>query len=538
VTRGRLGGALILVLALGPWLAPGLARDLVRPSALAGTWYPEDPQALEQTVDGLLADAAPATPPEGGIRALVVPHAGYAYSGRIAAAAFALIRGGQYRRVLLLAPAHQGDFRGLSIADVDAYATPLGRVPLDGGAVARLRLSSLVTADPGAHRKEHAIEIELPFLQRTLVSGWKLVPILVGALESQDYPGIADLLRPLVGEGTLVVVSSDFTHYGARFGYLPFPPDDQAPERIRALDEGAIARVLARDGPGLLDYRARTGVTVCGIRPLALLLHLLPADARVERIAYGTSGDLSGAWRSSVSYVALAVTGPLDPSEESAEGVEHLGQERLAASDLERLHRVAALGVKAAVDGLSKPLEAEIADLLAGLPPQLGEPAGAFVTLWSRGRELRGCIGHVANDLPLYKAVLQSAYQAAGQDHRFQPVTAAELRELEVEVSVLSVPRPIASIDAFRPGEQGITLRKGDRYGLYLPEVATHMGWDRDTTLSQLALKAGLPADGWREGATFEVFTTTSYQAPYPADSTRVARDGARGDADPAPPHP
>lgn len=537
MARDRLGGALVLVLALGLGSAQGLARDLVRPSALAGTWYPADPQELAEAVDGLLAEAVPGASPEGRIRALVVPHAGYAYSGRIAAAAFALVRGGQYRRVLLLAPSHHGDFRGLSVADVDAYVTPLGRVSMDEESVARLRRSSLVTADPGAHQEEHAIEIELPFLQRALGAGWGLVPILVGALEPQEYPEIAELLRPLVDEGTLVVVSSDFTHYGARFGYLPFPPDARAPERIRALDEGAIALVLARDGPGLLDYRARTGITVCGIRPLALLLHLLPADARVERIAYGTSGDLTGDWRSSVSYVALAVTEPPDPSEASAEAVEDIGQARLTASDLEQLHRIAVLGVEAAVDGLSQFLEAEITELLAGLPPRLGEPAGAFVTLWSRG-QLRGCVGHVANDLPLYRAVLQSAYQAARQDHRFEPVTAAELLDLEVEVSVLSVPQPIPSIDAFHPGEQGITLRKGDRYGLYLPKVATHMGWDRETTLSQLALKAGLPADGWREGATFEVFTTTRYQAPYPVESHRVARDRARGDAGSVPTHP
>ena len=126
------------------------------------------------------------------------------------------------------------------------------------------------------------------------------------------------------------------------------------------------------------------------------------------------------------------------------------------------------------------------------------------------------------NDLPLYRAVLQSAYQAARQDHRFEPVTAAQLLDLEVEVSVLSVPQPIPSIDAFHPGEQGITLRKGDRYGLYLPEVATHMGWDRETTLSQLALKAGLPADGWREGAALEVFTTIRYRAPFPPDEGGV----------------
>jgi len=168
---------------------------------------------------------------------------------------------------------------------------------------------------------------------------------------------------------------------------------------------------------------------------------------------------------------------------------------------------------------------------VSDLPPRLSRPAGAFVTLWSRGR-LRGCIGHVPNDLPLYRAVLQSAYQAARTDHRFKPLTAGELDDLEVEVSVLSVPQPIASADDFRPGKEGITLRKGDHYGLFLPEVATEMGWDRETTLSELALKAGLKADDWREGASFEVFSTIHYQAPYPSNPVGLARHEASPAAD------
>ena len=294
--RPRVESALALLCSLGLWVLPGGAQDQVRPSALAGTWYPEDPQVLGETVDGLL-DGSEAAAPQGSIRALVVPHAGYRYSGRTAAAAYALVRGQRYRRVLVLAPSHQGDFHGLSIADVDAYDTPLGRVPLDREAVARLRQSPLVSADPRAHQPEHAIEIELPFLQRALEPGWGLVPILAGRLDPTDYPVAAGLLRPLVDEGTLVVISSDFTHFGARFGFQPFPPDAQAAERIRALDDGAIARILARDGPGLLEYQSHTGITICGYRPLALMLHLLPAEARVERVGYATSGELMGDWR-------------------------------------------------------------------------------------------------------------------------------------------------------------------------------------------------------------------------------------------------
>jgi AmmeMemoRadiSam system protein A/AmmeMemoRadiSam system protein B len=410
---------------------------------------------------------------------------------------------------------------------VDAYETPLGRVPLDGEAVAQLRGSPLVRAEQEAHRSEHAIEIELPFLQRALQPGWGLVPILVGRLDPPDYPAVAALLRPLVDTGTLVVVSSDLTHFGARFGYQPFAPDGQAPERIRALDEGALERIVAKDTAGLLDYQARTGITICGYRPLALLLELLPADARVARVAYASSGDITGDWRHSVSYAALAVTLPA-PAEATDGPGGTATQGLVEGPELERLHRIAVLGVKAAAEGLPAELEAEIAAASNGLPPGLRDPAGAFVTLWSNG-QLRGCVGHVLDDLPLYRAVLESGYRAARLDHRFRPVGPEELAGLEVEVSVLSPLRRVDSIDSIHLGEHGITLRKGGHYGLYLPEVAGHMGWDLDTTLSQLALKAGLPEDAWQEGASFEVFTTTHVRAPYPAEALR--QSAIRGSA-------
>jgi hypothetical protein len=283
--------------------------ERIRPSALAGTWYPADAETLAETVDALLAEAV-SEPPGGGIRALLVPHAGYTYSGLVAASAFALIRGAQYRRVMVLAPAHHAGFDGLSIGDVDAYETPLGAVPLDAETIARLRASALVRAEPAAHQREHAIEIELPFLQRALAPGWRLVPILVGRLDGDEDRLLADLIRPFLDDGTLIVVSSDFTHYGPRFGYVPFPPDRRVTERIRALDDGAIARIVAHDAPGLLRYREETGVTICGVWPLTLLLRLLPADAAVHRLSYAASGALTGDWRHSVSYAALAVTAP------------------------------------------------------------------------------------------------------------------------------------------------------------------------------------------------------------------------------------
>ncbi len=524
-----LGIALLLGMA-----APVAAAELpVRPSALAGTWYPATAQALGAAVDGYLA-AARVAGPAGTIRALIVPHAGYAYSGPTAGRGYALVRGASYRRVLLLAPSHRSAFRGLSVDPVAAYRTPLGEVPLDLEAAAALRNSPLVRGDGDAGGQEHAIEIQLPLLQRTLEPGWHLIPVLVGDLDGQDIARAAELLRPLADAQTLVVVSSDFTHYGPRFGYRPFPLDGRTAERLKDLDGGAMERIAAKDAGGFLDYQDRTGITVCGYRPIAILLRMLGPGARVERIAYTTSGALTGDYANSVSYAVLAVTdaeplaaGGAAKSGEAAAGTAaapspttaHQGAAEPAAlseSDLKTLHRLAVLAVEGAVLGPSEAREAEARTLLEGLPGHLRAPSGAFVTL-KRGGDLRGCIGTIEPREPLYQAVLDNGDNAARRDPRFSPVTPPELPDLVIEVSVLSPPRPIDSWEEFKVGEQGIILSKAGRRAVFLPEVATEQGWTREETLSYLARKAGLPADAWRSGAGFSVFTTTIYEAPYPA---------------------
>ena len=510
--KGTLGPVWSGILAIAAFLAvvPLAAGERVRPSALAGGWYPQDAEELAAYVDAAL-QAARVAEPGGVLRALVAPHAGYRYSGATAAEVFSLVQGRRYERVIVLAPSHRSGFHGLSIADVDAYETPLGPVPLDRETIARLRESDLVGSDPGAHAREHAIEIELPMLQRSLAPGWRLVPILVGRLEPPDYRRAADLLRPFADETTLVVVSSDFTHFGPRFGFVPFPLDDDTPARIRALDDGAVDRILAGDPEGLLAYQARTGITVCGLRPLVLLLHLLPPGAEVVRVSYTTSGELTGDYGNSVSYVALAITSPEPFSQAAGEA------RRLEDTDLRLLHRLAILAVDGAVRGPSEDNGNEVEDALNDLPRHLRDPAGAFVTLKREGR-LRGCVGYILPRKPLYQAVLENGGNAAVQDRRFRPVTPEELADLEVEVSVLSPPEPIPSHEQFRVGEQGVILRKDGRQAVFLPEVASEQGWTREETLSHLARKAGLPGDAWRDGATLEVFTSTKYSAPFPAE--------------------
>ena len=500
----------ILMLLLWSILLSLQATAGVRPSTLAGSWYPADPGALERMVGRFLDQAADvrleSTEP---LRALILPHAGYRYSGAVAATGVALLQGRHYRRVLLLAPAHYGAFHGLSIAEVTAYRTPLGEVPLDQPAVQRLRASPLVGHHPRAHEREHSIEIELPLLQQALAPSWELVPILVGRLENADYGRLAALLRPLADEQTLVVVSSDFTHYGERFGYTPFAPDDAVAKNIRALDEGALERIRSVDMQGFLEYRQETGITLCGFRPIGLLLAMLPPSSQVEQLAYATSGALTGDYRNSVSYAAVAVTARLPFS---ANG--YAEDEPLSRDELALLHQFALAGIRQAVQGQDD-VQTDLLDRLqARLTPALKQPSGAFVTLKEHDR-LRGCIGYIEPRRPLYQAVLENGYNAARRDYRFTPLQPDGLQDLEVEMSVLTPPRTIDSYRDFRVGEQGIILSKRGRRAVFLPEVAAEQGWGLEQTLDQLASKAGLPEDAWHDGARFQVFESQTYTGPY-----------------------
>jgi len=499
--------ALLLSLLAAAFSPAAPAPENVRPAAVAGSWYPGEAAPLAAYVDRLLK-AAPspsarkAPPP----RALILPHAGYRYSGAVAAAGVKLVQGRKYRRVVILGPAHRGGFHGLSIAGVDAYRTPLGLVPLDQDAIRRLRRSGLVTRDADAHREEHSIEMELPLLQRALAPGWKLVPILVGWLDPGDPARAAALLRPLLDDRTLLVVSTDFTHYGPAYGYLPFPLDARTPERIESLDGGALRAILRKDADAFLRYRARTGITICGYRAVAILLRLLPPEARGRVIAHTTSGALTGDYRQSVSYYAIAFRSPRPLGGENGDPP----PKRLNEAEWRLLHRIAVQGVQDAVAGRYDP-EGSPAyrELVARLPESLKRPAGAFVTLWKGEGKLRGCVGYIPPRYPLHRSVYDNAYSAARDDPRFLPVRREELAHLQMDISVLSPLQPIESPRQFHPGKEGIVLDVAGRRSVYLPEVASRMGWNREQTLSSLARKAGLPPDAWRrKDARLSIFTT------------------------------
>jgi len=487
----------------------------VRHAAFAGSWYPGDPKVLASTVDRLLARApAPESRPGKQVDALVAPHAGMMYSGTIAAAAFKQVAGRKYRRVIVLGPSHRMAFAGLAVPPVDAFETPLGQIPLDREALAQLRRSPLVSVVPGAHAREHSIEMELPFLQRVLEPGWKLVPILVGRMEPSDYATAAQLLRPLDDKATLVVVSSDFTHYGQRYEYLPFPPDAGVAGRLRNLDMGLFDRMSAFDPDGLLAYKQRTGITACGFGPIMVLTHLMKGRASPRLIDYSTSGKLTGSYESSVSYLAVGYFEP-DPPATAA----------YTPGELRTLHglarRALALGVEKGPGAVDPQALARGMDL----PDQLKAPGAAFVTLRKKNGDLRGCIGDIMPYRPLYASIIGNAVSAALRDPRFMPVGPDELNGLDIEISVLSPPKPIPSYKDYDVAHQGIILRARGHHAVYLPEVAPSMGWTREHTLSRLSLKAGLDADAWKSpDARFEVFTSVTYEAPYAQEKSRVAK--------------
>jgi MEMO1 family protein len=277
----------------------------IKEAHLAGRWYPADAAQLANEVRTMLARGGPAMP---GALALLVPHAAYQYSGPTAATGFAAA-GGRFARAIILAPSHFARFRGAALLPMTGYRTPLGVVALDAPAAAALAGSALVRANPAVFMREHALEIQLPWLQ-ALVPECPVLPLLVGDLEPGDAAALAAVLRPLVVPGTLVVVSSDLTHYGRRFDYLPVPPTDATTvaAAVRRLDDAALDRIVARDADGFVAWADETGATICGRNALDVLLRALPATARGTRVAYATSLDATGDYEHTVSYAAVVFT--------------------------------------------------------------------------------------------------------------------------------------------------------------------------------------------------------------------------------------
>lgn len=466
-----------------------------RPPAVAGAFYPADPRELARTVDELLGKVAPPAAGEAPVT-LVVPHAGYMYSGGVAAHAYALVRQQKYDRVVVISPSHIDAFGFAAVYDGDAYATPLGAVPVDKVFAARLvRLGSGLRLSDRGHeargeRGEHALEVQLPFLQRAL-GEFRLVPIVMGdqRYEAARALGTA-LAKAIEGSQTLIVASSDLSHF------------HRYEEAVR-LDRRVLKAVEEWDYLTMARNFEQNIWEACGGGPIvAAMIAAERLGARQVRILkYANSGDVTGDRSQVVGYAAVAFF----RSAKLASDGDGAAQEAFSLGPEEQrdLLWLARKSVETAVR------ERRLYEGPAPRWSSLLEDRAAFVTLKRHGR-LRGCIGYVFPMKPLYLTVRDVAAMAAVRDERFPPVTTKELDELEYEISVLSPLRRVLSIEEILVGRHGLIVRRGEREGLLLPQVAVEQRWDRETFLAQTCLKAGLPGDAWRDPDT-DVFRFTAF---------------------------
>ncbi|NOX54605.1 MAG: AmmeMemoRadiSam system protein B [Planctomycetes bacterium] len=475
---------------------PAQKRNVFQ-SPLAGAWYEADAETLRKQIDQYLANASGEKLKD--VCALILPHAGYRWSGQTAAYGVRQLQGRTFRRVIVLGPSHRVPMENVaSVPDYTHYATPLGEVPLDTAFIERLRRYPQFQNIPYAHQGEHSVQIELPLLQHVL-GRFQFVPIVVGQLDQPTMRRMGNILHGLVDDQTLVVASSDFTHYGPNYGYQPFRGD--VADNLKKLDMGAWKQIRQKDLGGFFGYIAQTGTTICGRHAIGVLLSMLPDDAEAHLLHYDTSGHVGGDYTNSVSYLAIAFTGRW-PKGEPAELGSGLGRRALSTEDKQKLLKLARLTLSYALEHSKVPLPSDLDVEITGPMKQI---AGAFVTLKKHG-ELRGCIGEIFPIRPLYKAVMAQAINAGLADRRFPPVRASELDEIEFEISVLTPPHSVSSYKDIVIGRHGIVLKKDGRSAVFLPQVAVEQGWDLETTLNHLARKAGLQEDAWREGASFDVF--------------------------------
>lgn len=480
------------------------AAAATRPPAVAGSFYAGDPVRLRAQVEEMLDPAASRK----GARALVVPHAGYAYSGAVAGKAFATLDGAAVRRVILLGPSHHRAFSGAALParNIDAFSTPLGDVPLDMEALASLRGDPDFKGPADAHDPEHSLEVELPFLQ-VVAPEAEIVPILVGQIKDlEDARRMARALAPFLDKTTVVIASSDFTHHGARYGWTPFTEPNLGRQLLQ-LGRVTAGRLAAVDPEGFWYQVEVSGDTVCGARPLAVLTELLAQalDGRGDLLDLTTSGHVTGSWDLSVTYAGVAFFGAWTSWRDEV-------QPTLGVVSPTQGAQIVALARATLESYLTHDGSIAKWHATAHAEAVSRAPAGAFVTLNHKGKKpadpgrLRACMGVIEARQPLEQAVVQAAVWAA-QDPRFPKLQADELDGLDVEVSILSPSHPVPGPEAIEIGSHGIILSKGRHRALFLPQVATEQGWDLETTLDHLARKAGMPTDGWRRGARFEVFT-------------------------------
>ena len=459
----------------------GKQEPVVRPATQAGRFYDGNPQSLSHEVDSFLTLHANDKQYDH-VAAIIVPHAGYYFSGNVAASAYmSLPKDKRYKRIFLLGPSHHEWLDGASVnTEADYYATPLGQVKVDREMALQLTADDVFSYQPKAHDREHCLEVQLPFLQKRFKEVPPIVPIIISTNDFRKLKQIAEALKPYFTDENLFIVSSDFSHYPS------YEDACQVDAKTgKAVESGDVEEFIAT-----IEGNAKSGIrnlatSACGELAIATLMLMMDSRYEVKHLLYQNSGDIDDHDHSRVvGYHAFAIL----------RGAE----KEFSLTDVERrtLKEIAYNSIKDSLDG-------KRISCLSSLTSHLSSKCGAFVSLHKQGR-LRGCIGHFGEDVPLHEIVAEMARAAAFEDPRFQPLTRDELDDLDIEISVLTPMRRIQSLDEFELHRHGIYIKKGYRSGTFLPQVADEVNWTKEEFVGHCSQdKAGLGWDGWRDAELY-----------------------------------
>lgn len=476
----------------------------IQKSHLENSFYPGNKKLLQKTIRQLAKKASQkfnADLSHAAIKAIIVPHAAYTYSGAVAASVYKLLDKNVVKKIIILAPDHSVSFDGIALPTFDYYQTPLGKIRVDKKSVQKLAKYKLFKKNKKVFSTEHSLEVQLPFIKYFLKNNIEILPLIIGQVTCEQAYAIAQDLKSCIDINTVVVVSSDFTHYGSRFNYTPFT--DNIFYNIRALDSQAVEYIEQAKCEQFESFIKKTKATICGHYPIEILLSLLEQNAlgavEPRLIAYDTSGQQENNTENSVSYIGMLFT-----------------QQKLDTLPIEQqLTQQEKSGLlQEAKDVLNNIFDNKISTELLYPIKSFGlkKTYGAFTTLeklTTAGKELRGCIGRITTSEPLYKTVAIVTKDTALHDTRFKPVKKDELPELTLKISVLSPSRQVESYEDIIIGKHGVILERDNKSAVFLPEVPIEFKWDLNQMLTQLSIKGALPANAWQDKETkFKVFTT------------------------------
>ena len=462
-------------------------QPIDREPVVAGRFYPSDPVELNSMLKEFFSTVKKIA--DGKVRAVIVPHAGYVFSGKVAASGIGQIPSkAVYDHIFVLASSHRVLFDGASIYNCGNYITPLGTIEVDFELTQKLiDENECFTFRSDAHIYEHSLEVQLPFLQHHLKKPFKLVPIVLGTQNAGTCKTIAEALKPYFNDQNLFVISSDFSHY-------PSYEDAQKIDLItaNAIETGSTETFITTIRSWGEDEVPNLATCICGWTSVLTLMHLAETDDHLafQKVMYRNSGDnaLYGDKERVVGYYSLIL-------QEKSNDFTLKEEEKKTLLDLARdtIEEYLQTGKMKEIDSQA-------------FSGNLVKPLGAFVSLHIKDK-LRGCIGRFQPVDPLYLVVQKMAVSAAVNDSRFAPVTLDELYDIDIEISVLSPLKRIYSDEEIILGKHGIYMVKEGRSGTFLPQVATKMNWTLDEYLGYCARnKANIGWEGWKDAElyTFE----------------------------------